>query len=66
MKVDWKVVLPLALVVCVMVLYFVRVKPIEGLSRGTPSLGFALRARDDKQSKGTKEWTWYAARYPPA
>ena len=31
MEINWKVVAPIALVVVVIVLYFVRVKPIEGL-----------------------------------
>lgn len=43
MKTDWKVILPLALVVCVLVLYFVRVKPIEGLKDGRVALGKPVR-----------------------
>ena len=31
MEINWKVVAPIALVVGVIALYFVRVKPIEGL-----------------------------------
>lgn len=30
-KVNWKVVMPIALLVGVLLLYFVRVKPIEGM-----------------------------------
>ena len=31
MKIDWKVVVPLAVIAGVLFLFFVRVKPIEGL-----------------------------------
>lgn len=54
MKVDWKVVLPLALVVCVMVLYFVRVKPIEGYEPADAEYGYRGRRSGERK----KSWMY--------
>lgn len=44
MEINWKVVAPIALVVGVIVLYFIRVKPIEGLENADKEFSSKVKA----------------------
>lgn len=44
MEINWKVVAPIALVVGVIVLYFVRVKPLEGLENADKEFSSKVKA----------------------
>lgn len=55
MEINWKVVLPIALIAGVIVLYFVRVKPIEGLENADKE--FASKVKE--KLAGTESFQKY-------